>query len=148
MNITVAGKDRSGDLGPAVLEQAAALRAAGSAGALSPEHSALSLSRAADGDDYLDRFVDLIRMRHGVRTTDYYIPRAPGWRGRVSVALKTFLWKLLRHQHERIAFQQNLINELEINSAEFQRDLLKQEVAELKRRIDSLEKGLAGAAAP
>jgi hypothetical protein len=148
MKITVAGEDRSGDLGSAVLEQAAALRAAGSAGALSPEHSALSLRQASDADEYLNRFIGLIRMRHGVRTTDYYIPRAPGLRGRVSLSLKTFLWKLLRHQHERIAFQQNLINELEINSAEFQRDRLKQEIAELKRRLDSLEKSLPGGAAP
>ena len=148
MKITVAGQDRTGDLGSAVAAEADRLRTGGGIGALAPDHTALRLKRSRDLDDYVYHFIELLRMRHGVRTSDYHIPRGPGLRGTVAVAVKTFLWKLLRYQHDRLTLQQNLINELEINSAEFQRDRLKQEIAELKRRIDSLEKGLPGGAAP
>lgn len=147
MKITVAGEDRSGDLGRALVEEAARLKAAGSAGALAPGHSALSLKESSDRDDFLRRFIGLLRLRHGVRTADYYIPRGPGLRGRAAVALKTVLWKLLRYQHDRISFQQNLVNELAIGALEFQQDRMDRELADLKKRIGGLEKkGPEGAA--
>ena len=139
MNLSVAGKDRSGDLGRAVAADAARLQAAGDVGALSPEHSALVLKTATDRADYLRRYLGLLRLRHGVRTADYYIPRGPGWRGRLAVALKTVLWKLFRYQHDRIAFQQNAVNELAIDALEFQREELERDLADVKRRLAALE---------
>lgn len=141
MNITVAGQDKTADLGAEVAAEAARLKASGSIGMLSPEHSALRLKEYPGRDDYLRRFIDLLNMRHGVRTADYYIPRGPGLRGKVAVALKTALWKLFRYQHVRIASEQNLINELSINAHAFQRDRLEQELKELRRRIEALEQG-------
>lgn len=147
MKITVAGKDRSGDLGRDVAAVADRLAAApGGIGTLAPDHTALRLKRSRDFDEYVFHFVELLRMRHGVRTSDYYIPRGPGWRGRIAVAVKTVLWKLLRYQHDRLTLQQNLINELEINAVEFQRDRLNQELADLKRRVAELERGRAESA--
>ena len=148
MKIAVAGKDRADDLGRQVAADAAHLKASGSIGSLAPEHTALRLKRSVNPDDYLYHFIELLRMRHGIRTADYYIPRGPGLRGKVAVALKTFLWKLLRYQHDRITLQQSLVNELEINAVEFQRDRLNQEVAELRRRIERLEQGQAKDARP
>ena len=144
MNLTVAGKDRSGDLGQRVAAEAAQLQASGAVGALSPEHSALVLKAATGRADYLRRYVELLRLRHGIRTTDYYIPRGPGWRGRVAVVLKTFLWKLLRYQHDRMAFQQNLVNELAIDALEFQQSQFEGEMADLKRRVARLEQARGG----
>jgi hypothetical protein len=143
MKIILAGKDRAADIGSQVVAEAARLKAVGSIGSLSPEHTALRLKQCANGDEFMHDFLDLLNMRHGVRTTDYYIPRGPGLRGKVAVALKTVLWKLLRYQHDRTTFQQNLINELEINAVVFQRDRLNREVANLKIRIERLEQGLA-----
>ncbi len=143
MKVTVSGQDRSGDVGQAAVAAGARLRAAGGIGELSPEHSALRLGEAQDGDDYVRRFIELLRLRHGVRTADYYVPRGPGLRGKLAVALKTVLWKLLRYQHDRVTIQQNLINELEINALEFQRDRLNRELADLKRRVADLEQGRA-----
>ena len=57
--------------------------------------------------------------------------------------MKTVLWKLLRYQHDRLTLQQNLINELEINAVEFQRDRVNQELADLKRRVADLEQACA-----
>ncbi len=143
MNVTVSGQDRTGELGQALAAEAARLQAAGGIGELAPEHTALRLKRSRDLDDYVYHFIELLRMRHGVRTSDYYVPRGPGLRGKVAVALKTVLWKLLRYQHDRLTLQQNLINELEINVVEFQRDRLNQELADLKRRVAELEQGRA-----
>jgi hypothetical protein len=140
MNLSVAGKDRSGDLGRAVAADAARLQASGDVGALSPEHSALVLKAAADRADYLRRYVDLLRQRHGVRTADFYVPRRPGWVGWVAGSVKTLLWKLLRYQHDRIAFQQNAVNELAIDALEFQREELERDLADLKRRMAALER--------
>lgn len=148
LNVTVAGKDRAADLGRSLAEEAARLKANGSIGSLAPEHTALRLKRSMDLDDYVYHFIELLRMRHGVRTADYYIPRGPGLRGKVAVAVKGFLWKLLRYQHDRITLQQNLVNELEINVVEFQRDRLNQELADLKRRLAALEHGPAKDPAP
>ncbi|MGD9611943.1 MAG: hypothetical protein AB7V22_03490 [Kiritimatiellia bacterium] len=147
MHLTVAGKDRSADLGRQVAAAAARLQATASIGALAPEHSALSLRESSDGADYLRRLVGLLRLRHGLRTTDYYAPRAPGLRGRLSATLKKFLWKLLRYQHDRMAFQQNLVNELAIAALEFQQGHLDGELAELKARLAALERGFPGSSA-
>ncbi len=144
MKITVAGQDRSSDLGQAMSAEAARLQAAGGIGALAPDHTALRLKVADPRQDYLGKFIDLLRIRHGIRTTDYYIPRGPGLRGKVAVALKTFLWKLLRYQHDRITYQQNTVNELTINALEFQQA----RIAELERRLARLEKPAAGEPAP
>lgn len=141
MKITVAGKDRTAEIGQQIAADAARLKATCSIDSLSPEHSALLLKQAASRDDYTRRFIGLLRIRHGARTTDFYIPRGPGLKGKVAVALKSFLWKLLRYQHDRMAYQQNLINELAINALEFQQDQLSQELADLKQRVEGLEKG-------
>ena len=140
MNLTVAGEDRSGDLGRQVAAEAARLQATGTVGALSPEHSARMLKAAADRPDYLRRYLELLRLRHGIRTADYYIPRGPGLRGKAALALKTVLWKLLRYQHDRMAFQQNAVNELAIDALEFQREELERDLADLKRRMAALER--------
>ena len=143
MNISVAGKDRAADLGAEIVDEGARLKAGGSIGSLAPEHTALRLKRSADLEEYTYHFIELLRMRHGVRTADYYIPRGPGLRGKVAVALKSVLWKLFRYQHDRITLQQNLINELEINAVEFQRERLNRELKDLKRRVENLEQGRA-----
>ena len=148
MNITVAGKDRAGELGRTLAEEGARLKSAGSIGALAPQHCALALKEFTDRDDYMRRFIGLLQLRHGVRTADFYIPRGPGLRGRVALAVKTFLWKLLRYQHDRITFQQNLINELTLDALEFQQDRLGRELAELRQRVAGLESGRAKGGAP
>lgn len=148
MNITVAGKDRTGDLGVAVAAEAARLKSAGAIGALSPQHSALVLKASLDREDYQRRFIGLLQLRHGLRTTDYFIPRGPGLRGKTAVALRSLLWKLLRYQHDRMSFQQNMLNELTFDALEFQQGQMKSELAHLKKRLEDLERERAKGAAP
>ena len=147
MNVTVAGKDRTGDLGRELVEEARRLESSGPVGSFAPGHSAVVLRESAGRADYQNRFIGLLRMRSAVRTADYYVPRAPGLRGRLSSAAKILLWKLLRYQHDRMSFQQNLVNELAVDALEFQRDRMDRELADVKKRIDALEGRRPGAGA-
>ena len=148
MQLTVAGKDRSGDLAREIVAEAQRLAASVSVGTLSPGHSALRLKDAADPGAYLAKYLELLRIRHGVRTGDFPIARRAGGCGRAWAAVKQGLWKLLRYQHERIAHQQNLINELAIHLAEFQRDEYAREIADLRGRVERMERERQAGAAP
>ena len=138
MKLTVAGRDRSADLGAAMAAEGARLAVQAGVVPLWPGHSALSLKAATDESDYLRRFTGLLRLRHGIRTGDFHIARAPGLRGRLSLAVKTFLWKLLHYQHERLAAQQSLVNELAIAALEFQQEQAARELRELRGRLERL----------
>ena len=140
MKVVVAGKDRAQDLGREITAWADALAQQKTVPFLSPHHSALSLKSARNEREFLELFTNLARMRHGVRTGDFYIPARPGWKGRVMAWLKTMMWRKLRYQHDRIAFQQNLVNELNVQALERQNAVLTQEIEQLRRRVEQLEK--------
>jgi hypothetical protein len=106
---------------------------------LSPEHSALSLREAQTDAEYLDRFIRLLRIRPGLDTADFEIPRKPGLKGEFSAWVKKYLWKGLRYQHDRMAIQQNVINELVASLAEFEATSRRADVAALEKRVAELE---------
>jgi len=139
MQLLIAGEDRSRDLGPAIARGAPQTRAARR---YAPADSALSLKAAKDEADFAERFCRLVWMRHSLRTDDFPIPSRPGWRGRVMAGIKRVLWKLLRYQHDRIAFQQNLLNELLIAALELQRRLVERRAAEMLDCLAGFEREL------
>jgi hypothetical protein len=137
MELLVAGKDRTSDWGAQIAVKATTLKGLRF---LSSHHSALSLKESHDASEYLDRFCDLLRMRHGVNTEDFPIPTRPGLMGSAFRAIKTVLWKLLRYQHDRIAFQQNVINELVITAVNLQQAAIRERLADLEREVETLKK--------
>ena len=140
MKLSVAGQDQSASLGNEIAAEAARLaQVPGGIGALDPAHSARQLAAATSEADYLQHYLKLLRMRQGVRTSDFYIPRRAGWVGHFVACIKARLWRLLRYQHYRLTLQQNLINELAAHAVEFQQEAWQQEVADLKRRVAALE---------
>lgn len=143
MKLSVAGQDRTQDLGQALRRQAGVMES-GPAGRkmarLPPEISALALAQAKSDDEYMDHLVRLIRYRDAVDTSDFDIPRMPGVMGLCLARLKAFLWKLLRYQHDRVAFRQNLINTQLTSALEFEFVQRRKEIADLKRRVAELEK--------
>jgi len=143
MFIRIAGQDRSADIGVELASRAA--RHQGALSRWSPDDSALSLMTARDPGDYLDRFCRLLRLRYTVSTEAFPIPGKSGTVGTLMRKFKSILWKLLRYQHDRMAFQQNAINELVISSVDFQRAASQQSMAALEQRIQSLEAELASA---
>ena len=80
-----------------------------------------------------------MRLRYAVSTESFPIPGKPGASGSLLRKVKGFLWKLLRYQHDRMAFQQNSVNELMISAADFQQA----RIAALEQRIQQLETDLA-----
>jgi len=143
MKITVAGQDCTEELGGEIRRKAASLKKLAGRAAppeISVEIGALALQKASSDADYLDHFVRLLRYRDAFDTYDFDIPRKPGPFGAMMAGIKSFFWKLLRYQHDRIAFRQNLINGLFTSAVEF-------EMAERKKTDDELDRRLAKAEA-
>ncbi len=141
MRLTVNGIDRADTLGAELEQAAAALRRTHTVRSLSPGHSALSLLEADSGEDRIRRLLELTRLRHGIRTDDFEMPVRPGRLGQLILKFKQRLWRALRYQHDRIAFQQNLVNELVIHTLETlhaehgrERDALRARLAALEAR--------------
>ncbi|MFN2352425.1 MAG: hypothetical protein ABR497_10810 [Kiritimatiellia bacterium] len=111
---------------------------------VSPEIGAPALAHCASDADYLEHFMRLLRYRDAVDTLDFEIPCRPGPAGRLMRALKRVLWKLLRYQHDRIAFRQNLINGLHTQALEWELRQRQREIAELRGRITALERQAEG----
>lgn len=141
MHLTIAGKDRSSDIGEDLTRRAA--RHQGALSRWSPADSALSLKASRDPGDYLDRYCKLLRQRFALSTEPFPVPGKPGTAGTLLRKIKSFLWKLLRYQHDRMAYQQNAINELVISSVDFQQAASRDALASLERRIRSLEAEIA-----
>jgi hypothetical protein len=140
MQIIIAGEDRTGELGEKIRQNAAGLKRLTGRSAppeISAEIGALTLRKASSDAEYLRHFLRLLRYRDAFDTYDFDIPRRPSPLGAVMSGLKKFLWKLLRYQHDRIAFRQNLINGLFTGAVEF-------EAAERKKTDDDLARRLAG----
>ncbi len=136
VSVWVSGEDRTADLGREIADAARARAQEVRPGFLSPQHSALQLKDAADTGEYQRIYNRLIGMRFGIDTAAAEWPSRRGLCGRIARAVQKALWKLLRHQHERMAYQQNLINELLVAGLEFQRDRFQAELDALKKRLE------------
>ncbi|HBA82486.1 MAG TPA: hypothetical protein DCZ95_00175 [Verrucomicrobia bacterium] len=141
----MANQDRTAELGALLRQQAASRRPSMLPPALAPQHSALALRQARNTAEYQSILVNLIRIRRGITTSDFSIPHKPGWKGSLLAGARRFLWKLLRYQHDRMAFQQNVLNELLIGALEFEREQRLAETEALRQRVDALERKQGGA---
>ena len=151
MKLKVAGQDRTHDLGRELRQQAEVMER-GEANR-KPKSSLMApdimpLARVQSEAEYLDQLIGLIRSRNAVDTLDFAIPRKRGVVGRLMTRLKARLWKLLRYQHDRIAFQQNLINALQGSALEYEIALRQKAVADLDQRLKRLESRLASLPPP
>ena len=142
MKIIIAGKDRTSDLGSEIQQSAETLKKGKGPIFISPEISAADLLNTGSEHEYLQELIRLLRYRDAVDTLDFDIPKKPGLFGLIAAKLKTFLWKLLRYQHDRIVFRHNLINGIFTSTLEFESALREKETVELKRRIEALEAAL------
>lgn len=147
MKLIVAGQDRTQDLGQTLRHEAEAMERMDSSrkpAEISSGISALALRHATSDADYLNELIRLLRYRHGVDTLDFKIPGRRGPRGWLMIRIKKALWKLLRYQHDRIAFRQNWINAMLFSTLEFEIAARRKEVAELSRQVAQLEQQSGG----
>lgn len=142
MKILIAGQDCTKELGGEIRQKSAALKKLSGRAAppnISTEIGALALHKASSDADYLNHFVRLLRYRDAFDTYDFDIPRKPGPFGAIMARIKRVLWKLLRYQHDRIAFRQNLINGLFTGAVEFEMMERRRKDNELSVRLEKLE---------
>ncbi|MBI3986938.1 MAG: hypothetical protein HY343_08470 [Lentisphaerae bacterium] len=142
MKIQVAGKDCGAELGALIRERAAG-RDPEAVADIPGDINVLRLARARTETDYLTELIRLTRYRDGVNTLDFDIPRKPGLMGLFMAGLRAFLWKLLRYQHDRIAFRQNLINYQFSSVLEFEATWFRREAEAMKSAVAELEKKVA-----
>ena len=141
MRLIIAGKDRSSDIGADLVRRST--RHAGPLSPWSPQDSALSLKDSSDASDYTERFWKLMRLRWAVSTDAFPIPARPGLWGGMLRQIKAVLWKVFRYQHDRIAFQQNTINELVVNSVGLQQSDFRRKIIELEKKLERMESDIA-----
>lgn len=140
MRLTVANNDVTAGLGQEVSISAKAMVADKARDEVSAEDSVLSLRLAKNEADYLDRLMALMRSRAGTGNYDFHVPRKPGLVGNLGALLKRVLWKLLRYQHDRVAFQQNSVNTHLTAALELMRSEYEHKIEVLERKIAELEK--------
>ena len=135
MKILISGKDCSHDPGSRIAAEAAERMRDPRCAFLPPEISALSLRDARTEREYDDQFVRLVRAKSPVNTQDFDLPPRPGLAGAVYAAVRKFLWRLLRYQHDRVVFRQNFVNAQVASALEFQQS----EIRRLEERVRALE---------
>ena len=136
MKLIVAGKDRSHDIAPEIAQAALATSRLDEPPVFpSDDYSVLSLRAAQTDGEFLDAMIKAMWNRTGISTLDFHVPGRTSVKGRIMTAVRRFLWKLLRYQHDRIAFQQNTINAQMTAAIEFLRTEQKREILELRQEI-------------
>lgn len=142
MKILIAGQDHTLSLGAEIRQNAADLKKLTGRAAppkISSEIGALALHKARSDTEYLSHYLQLLRYRDAFDTYDFDIPRKAGFCGAIMAGFKKFLWKLLRYQHDRIAFRQNLINGLFTNAIEFEMEERQHKDQEICMRLERIE---------
>lgn len=134
------GRDVSAEWGEHLRDEVAHMQARQRC-AFWPAHlSALRLREASSEGAYDLIFADLLRYRRHVDTQAVAPEPRPGLRGRLAAGLHRLLWRLMRFQHERLFFRQNLINSHLAALAEFQARHQAEMLADMSARLDALER--------
>lgn len=105
-----------------------------------PENmSALRLRDARDEDEYGRLFARLLHYRNHVDTQAFHVARRDGFVGGLLAKLRLKLWRVLRYQHDRMFFRQNLVNSHMTALLEAQASCFSREIEQLRARIDAME---------
>lgn len=110
MKILVAGKDVTETWRSDLERETRRMAETGACIFLPPEISAQRLREARNESEYANLLADLVRRRHHIDALGFKVQRRKGWIGLPLWALRVLLWKLLRYQHDRMAFRQNQVN--------------------------------------
>ncbi len=139
LKLSIAGRDRSDDIGRELSDQALRRQNADMAGCMAREEDVLVLKKARDTADYLDKHVGLMRARNCVDPSLFDIPSGGGVRGAIVRFVRKIFWGITRWQCERSAFDQNAINIQLTYELEFEKEARAKDVAELSARVRKLE---------
>lgn len=139
MRLLINGRDRSEDVGEQLIETARQRPDCGLSRQIAEETDVLTLKSTGRITAYLDRHIELLRSRNCVDTAHFDFPARPGLMGCLMYLIRRFLWKVLRYQHDRMAFHQNSINVQLAYELEFEKEARKKDVKALEERLNRLE---------
>jgi hypothetical protein len=139
MHLEIAGKDRGGDIGRELLEEAGQRTDAALSARIARERPVLDLKSASCTESYQDCQVELMRARNCVDPSGFDTPAGRGPAGRLRHLFRRLVWRLLRYQYDWLTFEQNTINVQLTYELEFERDLRRKQTSELSARIRRLE---------
>jgi hypothetical protein len=135
-HILIAGNDRTRDILPEATDSA------------TPDNATTPLLQARHEAEYLSRLLAKLRTESGLQSAGLNPVPRPGLLGRLQVALHRFLWKLLRYQHDHMAFQQSAINAETAAALEYLRAEYRHDLNQLTQRLAALEARLTPDAPP
>ena len=142
MTILVAGRDRSADIG-AEIRRAAARLSEPRPVLCGTEDSALLLRKARSPHEYLAILCRLLRARHGIYTGANALPMRNGKPGLVRGFMMRIALRFLAYEHQWLAYQQGLINELVINALDMERASMESHRVKMEKKILELEEKVA-----
>jgi hypothetical protein len=137
--IRVAGRDAAEELNALFQRELPRMEASHDCVFLPDHLSARQLSHCSNALEYNQTFSHLLFYRNHVDTQAFHISRRPGPAGWVLAQARKFMWRVLRYQHDRMFFRQNLINSHVTSLLDSQSNSLSREVDELKARLAVLE---------
>jgi hypothetical protein len=127
-HIKIAGEDRTQDILPGTDTHPPAT------------DPAALLLQARNEAEYLSRLLSKLRTESGLHTSTLTPSTRPSPLGRLQGTIRRFLWKLLRYQHDHMAFQQSAINTQTAAALEFLRAEYQHDLNRLSKRLAALEK--------
>lgn len=147
LRISVAGRDRTADLGASVLREAQQRGLPWLERLLADEQEVLSLRSASTAEAFRARHLAALRSRWMVDPGRFSTPSGPGIVGAAMLWARMFLWRVFRYQHDWVVFRQNGINAQLFYALMFECEDRARQVRELEARVRDLEAQL-GTAAP
>ncbi len=98
-----------------------------------------NLTNLQNDDDFFDFYMSCLRQAFVVDINDFAIVERRARFGRLLVALKTVIWKLLKFYTYRLWTQQNQINGLLLSALESSEQTHRNRIQALEERIAELE---------
>lgn len=102
-----------------------------------------NLMNLRDEEGFLTFYLDCLKDAVFVDISDFDIHERRPCFGRLLVALKSTIWKLLKFYTYRLWSQQNQVNGLLLSAVESTESKYRDKIEELERRIATLEKASA-----
>ena len=118
--ILVAGRDRTAELSAPLAVLVREMEQRGASVFLPHDRSSLRLRDATSAPELMSLYADQLRFRH-----------------HVDLATTVLLWRILRYQHQRAFFRQNLINSHLVGLL----DMQTRELRALRSEVEALRKG-------
>jgi hypothetical protein len=147
LRVSVAGRDRTADLGCEVVREAARRRHEWLERQLADEKDVLALKSAPSAAAFQSRHLDVLRSRWMIDTGRFSTPSGPGFLGALVLQARFFLWRIFRYQHDWVSFRQNAVNAQLFYALLFECEERTRQVRELEARVRDLEAQVGTASA-